>query len=192
MKKLRGEIADQKSIGPLSDSLAALTGGQPQRHPMVNYSPDAEGVGGEYDPGTDKIYIAPSMAARRDVLTHEYGHRYDVNGNAANPANRLQHMIPAPAVRPDGRHTSQDSVPGLTSSEYAADTFQNAVQYLQSPESRGKGAIEALGKAEARNAGTGDVVRALLQEPVYSNHPLRNVITPPKASTASLLAMSIK
>lgn len=171
----------------LTDSLTALTGG-PKKNgkPVVMISPDAEDIGGEYLNGVgDNVIIPPSAVGKRDVLMHEFGHRYDA-GPAAQPMNRLQKIIPPAAVKADGRHTFEPgfSLPNQTPSEYAADTFAKAVGYLQSPESRGPNAINVLGKHESEQAGFGEVVRNLLYDPVYANHPLRDRITPPTSSTA--------
>lgn len=172
----------------LTDSLTALTGGPNKYgHPLVHVSPDAEDIGGEYLNGpSDRVILAPNMVGNRDAIAHEFGHRYDT-GPAAKPMDRLQAMIPKAAVRADGRHTFEPgfSLPEQTSSEYAADTFSKAVQYLQGPESRGPKAIEALGEIEGRQAGVGEVVRHLLQEPVYAAHPLHDVISPPAATNPS-------
>lgn len=149
----------------LTDSLTALTGGG---NP-VQISADAVDVGGgEYDPKRDQIFLAPD--ASRDVIAHEFGHRYDGKG-------KLQAMIPTPALMPTGRRQFTNG-PDTYHAEAAADVFANAVKYLQSSDSRASDAVNRLGTYEAAHPGTGEVVRTLLQESTYAKHPLRSKITP--------------
>jgi hypothetical protein len=154
----------------LTDSLTTLSGGARRGGGrVVTEHPDAADVGGEYNPNTDEIFVPPG--ASREVVSHEFGHRYDRDG-------KLRAAIPEAATRPTGRHDDFDLPPEQVREESAADVFSNSVKFLQSEESRGPRAIEALGKYEAGHAGTGDAVRKLLSEPIYRDHPLRASIRP--------------
>jgi hypothetical protein len=157
----------------LADSLVAMTGG---KEPGGGVSPDAVDVGGgEYNPKTDELWTATN--ASREVVTHEFGHRYDRTG-------ALRSIIPSAAAASGQPTHGHQFDANSRSYEYAADTFARAVGFLQDPASRGPDAINDLGAIEAQQPGTGEVVRKLLQDPTYANHPLRSQVTaPPRTAT---------
>lgn len=127
----------------------------------------------------------PGGPTARGVLAHEYGHRYmEQNYLAANRARLLgQSTDPFKAYPPS------PAPPGkldIGSGERLADAFSNAIQYLAATAQKDpisdayQPKINLLGKYEAQVPGTGEMVRQIIQRPIYANHPLRGAFTTPK------------
>ncbi len=160
----------------LLDTLIAIAGAPaamivtPIPHPYL----------GMYHALTDSIALSPILAwsprhrpserVDRDtrvapdwVLAHEFGHRYDA---------MLRHrpcadwMVNANRISADNPYANQDA------QERWAEAFANAIDYLRYTGKFKKHDMESLIQREWFVPGTFQVVRVLLQHPIYRRHPL--------------------
>jgi hypothetical protein len=92
----------------------------------------------------------------RETLMHEFGHVADFRKTFPEAYKAVQ------AVRPKG----------VSAAEHYADAFMVGMSFLQDPASGLESARATLDSFELSQPGTKAVVNALLQHPLYRQHPL--------------------
>lgn len=171
---LKALLMAQGSMG-FADTLHTLVG-RPEYYQLANQQRKGVPVGGGFQVSDDyrptmgitplimenfgnvgaKLYpgyqaVDPKQKLGDQVLGHEFGHMAVLGTRNFDLTDRLVAAYP-------GAQT--------TDKEGFADSFQNAVQFLRSHSTD----IGILSPASQR------IARALLQEPIYSKHPLNQAV----------------
>lgn len=111
----------------------------------------------------------------RFAVAHEFGHRADVRlypDWASAPAAKARQADARQnyGIESKGRVSLPDRE--YDDTQYGADTFATAFQFLQSPQSRTSGAATVLADLEKKQPGATAIAYRLLRMPLYSKHPL--------------------
>jgi hypothetical protein len=92
----------------------------------------------------------------RETLMHEFGHIADFRKTFPEAYKAVQ------AVRPKG----------VSAAEHYADVFMVGMSFLQDPASRLESARVTIDSFDRSQPGTKAIIEALLQHPLYRQHPL--------------------
>ena len=185
---------------PFIDSLVALAGARPKM--SVSRLPSTRDRG-EYDPWRGELKISDfplsftksgesrnntpaSQPSVRSAIIHEMGHVASQKGKYYTPKT-------GPSFKIAQKDTSSDMTPAEKASvlnldpyyrnnneeERYAQAFTNAFQFLQDSAKDPKMDWSGyLGKLEGNTPGTGAFVVRMLKEPIYKNHPLKQILAP--------------
>jgi hypothetical protein len=164
----------QIGSSPYADSLYRLFGQPRAPLGLIGRRGRAAGRLGEYIAARDSLALDPghmtSQAQLRHALAHELGHRWQVRAKAQLAAL----WSGVPGIRDPKRYGYDDR------SEHQAEAVAFAISFLQTtaagttPPST---SITLLDHYELLVPGTRTLVRYLLLQPVYRDHPLRSLLT---------------
>lgn len=162
------------------DTLTSLLVNQPQIQFM---GPAGQGIQAQGRvEGKDLIRFwgesLPTDSTARSLFAHEVGHILNLQRQ-----EQLDFSQMAFAVR-----QAMERTPGMPDNagyEYFADAFSDAVLLLSHTAQQPQIAKEVLQAAEEARPGTSIMANYLLQFPIYQQHPLRELLTPP-ASAATV------
>jgi hypothetical protein len=157
-----------------ADSLYSLFGRPSVGIGLVGDKGRRAGRLGEYVASRDSVALDPGHMIGeqqlRHTMAHELGHRFEARG-AAQLAILWTGVPPIPDPH---RYGHSDLA------EHQAEAIAFAVNFLQTTAPRGKSPSDALALLEHYELlvpGTRIMVRYLLLQPLYRQHPLRSVLT---------------
>lgn len=199
-KAMRDKQVSAQAIGsPAGDSLWQVTGGG---RPVSIPIPQDQRILGGYHILRDAMSIAsPSRHAihrqfgireaphladsvdfgpdPRATLVHEAGHR----------RQRAQRGAPEKPFSPDLKSPTADSYYKTDRDEAYAQTFANAYQFIvDNAKATDKAAVwREMGRREKLTPGMEVHVRALLKEPLFTGHPLNELLRPVNPTMGQIL-----
>jgi len=175
------EAARRIARSSYADSLYRLFGQPRARLGLIGRRGRAAGRLGEYIVSRDSLALDPGHmtgeAQLRHALAHELGHRWQSRAKAQLAAL----WVGVPEIRDPRRYGYRDR------SEHQAEAIAFAVNFLQATatgQRASESSLALLEHYELLVPGTRALASYLLLQPLYRNHPLRNLLTTPRITYA--------